>query len=129
MRLRHKIHTYIVPFSCQAALLFLNVNYAEDFDVLSCEEVSRFVNVNRDVVPRTDETPYATKEFSCGLEEDKRPEWFRQVDANTNGIIELAEFDKDLAKSANVIELLKTLETNNGVLPFQCHPSNPFCHQ
>ena len=112
------MHSYFILFPFQAVMLYLNVNSDENYDALSCEEVNQFQNAHRDMMPKDE-----TKEYACGLEEQERPDWFLNIDKNQDDVIQLNEFDKDLANVTNVKELIKYLKNRNGLLTFNLvHP-------
>lgn len=95
----------------QAALRFINVNFDEDYTSLSCEDVDKFETKNRNALFTNE-----AKDYACRLKVVDRPDWFRIIDSNGDGIIQLSEFDKDLGNTPGVLQLIAQLRNQNGLI-------------
>ena len=92
-------------------MLFASLNSDNDFTSLSCEEIHTYENTKRNAFPHDE-----TKDHDCGLTDRDIPRWFSLVDKNHDGIVQLEEFDEDLAKVSNVEILVETLNEGKGIL-------------
>ena len=45
-----------------------------------------------------------------------RPEWFRSIDLNSDESVQIKEFDKGLGETPGVLQLIKILKKQNGLL-------------
>ena len=98
----------------KAVIHWININSDHNYTSLTCEEAVKYgKDMGKYVVFGWN---IEASDLVCGMNSMNQPEWFRAMDNNSDGLIQLEEFDQDLAVTPNAAQLIDTLLKQNGLL-------------
>ena len=93
----------------------MNVNFDETYNPLSSAEVE-IKSKSMKIYNQTTLFTSNIRRYSGRPIDVDHPEWFNNIDSNGDGIVQIAEFAKDIGVTPEVLRIIDYLKKNRGLI-------------